>query len=353
MIELNRRDVLHYRMHRHGLPRTDPRAAILELGVQHSGASVDQALAARGLRRPDDVTLAWSYRGAPHLHRNADLAAVAAALLPSSEDDARARLSWSGPQVRRCGMPATQAIATVTEVLREVVTAPMSKGAVSAAVTKRIPRGLGYECRGCRAFHVYDQLLRVAALPAGVRLEAVARGTIVAPIPGFTPPTSADPRCAVRAYLRFLGPATQREVADFLAADDADVRRWWPANLVECTVDGRTTWLAEPPEFPPEQVPVVRLLPPFDPYLQARDRALLVPDATAHKRLWRILSNPGALLVDGEILGTWRAKAPKHALEVTVEAFTELPEPVRAEIETEAEMLAGLRGKTAVALAIH
>lgn len=90
---------------------------------------------------------------------------------------------------------------------------------------------------------------------------------------------------------------------------------------------------------------LVRLLPPSDPYLQARDRALLVPDRDRQKALWRAISNPGAVLADGEIAGTWRARmAGRARLEVTVAGFGALSAAARAAVEDEAARVAAARG---------
>ena len=51
-----------------------------------------------------------------------------------------------------------------------------------------------------------------------------------------------------------------------------------------------------------------RLLPSGDAYflLDGAERELLVPRADQRDRLWTPRVWPGALLVDGEIRGTWR-----------------------------------------------
>jgi hypothetical protein len=95
---------------------------------------------------------------------------------------------------------------------------------------------------------------------------------------------------------------------------------------------------AEPP-------PGVRLLPPGDPFLQARDREVLVPEKSHQSQLWRMLGNPGALLVDGMIAGTWRARqAGRGRLELTVTPFASAGARVRRDLEAEAQTVAAARG---------
>ena len=50
-----------------------------------------------------------------------------------------------------------------------------------------------------------------------------------------------------------------------------------------------------------------RLLPSGDAYflLQGADRELLVPDADKRSTLWTPRVWPGAVLVEGEVVGTW------------------------------------------------
>lgn len=87
-----------------------------------------------------------------------------------------------------------------------------------------------------------------------------------------------------------------------------------------------------------------RLLPVQDPYLQQRDRATLLPDASARKKLWQPVRGPGGVLSDGEIVGVWRARTRKARLEFAVEPFARLSRGVHQEIEAESERVALVRG---------
>jgi hypothetical protein len=170
-------------------------------------------------------------------------------------------------------------------------------------------------------------------------------------------PDGPDPEAVAGlalGYLRLLGPAGVGDFAGYLDARRADVATAWPdERLVEVTVAGRKAWLpedrvdalADPPD--PD---IVRLLGPFDPYLQARDRDLIVPDKAVQKTLWPVLGRPGALFVDGEIAGTWRTKATGGKLTITVDAFGPLRPSVWMQVDAEAERVAEVRGAKDVTL---
>jgi hypothetical protein len=81
----------------------------------------------------------------------------------------------------------------------------------------------------------------------------------------------------------------------------------------------------------------VRLLPSGDAYflLDRAERELLVPSADKRQRLWTPRVWPGALLVDGEIRGTWRRA--QHT--VRIETWSRLAPDRRAAIEAEAASL--------------
>ncbi|MGH3632082.1 MAG: DNA glycosylase AlkZ-like family protein [Sciscionella sp.] len=355
-MKVSREQVLAYRIGQQGLHRSasSPRElGLLDLGVQDTAnATARLALAAR-LSRPadtlDGLTLIWSYRGAPHLHHTDDVPGLAQALWPVSEIDALAKMAWQRSGFHSTGMTAVEAISLVAGVFRDKVTASTSKGAASAALTRAIPDGLSYWCRGCKSTHILEQLMRLAALPAGIALRTDQYPTTLTPIkhwPGI-PSQQYGLGRVISNYLRFLGPGTLKEVASFLSSTAKELLPHWPSDLSEVDLDGKKAYFpadAVPALREPREPPRVRLLPALDPYLQARDRERLVPDRAARKQLWRILGNPGALLAEGEIAGTWRMKSLKTRLELTVTPFALLPATIERAVNAEAETIATVRG---------
>lgn len=83
--------------------------------------------------------------------------------------------------------------------------------------------------------------------------------------------------------------------------------------------------------------PGVRLLPSGDAFslLHGADREVLVPDAALRERLWTPRVWPGALLLAGEVTGTWRRS--DHVMEI--EPWRRLTGAERAAVEAEASTL--------------
>lgn len=368
-MNVSREQVIAYRVAAQGLHRegrSAGRLAVLDIGVQDASPelarlSFDARLAGPvppgGVGPGEPLALVWSLRGAPYVHRRADLDAVAGALYPLSEADATGKLNETGPSVARAGITALEQFDTAVGAMRAVVTKPMGKGAASTAVTKRIPAVMGRNCRACKAVHISDSAMRPASLAAGLELQPGTAPPVLQRRPGARVADHVDVRALERlilAYLRLLGPATPGDVAGYLDARRADIEQVWPAKkLVEIDVDGRAAWLPADRVDElrsPREPELVRLLGAFDPYLQARDRSLIVPDKALYKVLWPVLGRPGALFVDGEVAGTWRPRAAGKKLTLNVEAFAPLPPAVWTAVEAEAERVAAVRGVPAVAV---
>ena len=360
VLSVPRERVLAFRASATGLHRDAGQAAdlrVMDLGVQDTPpGSARLALAARGL--PDepgpDLVLAWSVRGAPHLHRPADLPRLARALWPTSDADATARIA-SGAIKEGAGL-GLGAFAAATSAVHDVVTRPMPKGETSTAVSVRVPTSLTHDCVPCAARHIAGGLFQQVVLPAGVALRREGRSLLLEPVEDWPLPVppEPDPSAAaqlVRDHLRLLGPGTPKEAAGFLGTSGTEIRRAWPDGLVEVDVDGRRAWVPEDTveelrDAPP--APDVRLLPTGDPFLQARDRDLLVPERARQKALWTAIASPGAVLVNGEVAGTWRVKAQRRRVAVTVTPFAPMTSAARARLQDEAGLVARARGAEGV-----
>jgi Winged helix DNA-binding domain len=325
--------------------------AVLDLGVQeYTPDSMRVALAARTSADPSDdrLIMVWAARGAPHLHRRKDLRRLMTALWPVSDADASARITSA--QIRegmKLGIAAFTATATA---FREVVTSSMPRGEASRLISARVPRELTYDCRTCKARHIAGNVWQHSGLAGAVEVESRGKDASLGPIRNLPGPPEQNEGVdrLITTYLRLLGPATPAEVAKYLGSTSAEIRKVWPDGLAEVSVDGRKAWLpvdsvADLRAARP--VPGVRLLPPMDALLQARDRDLLVPDKDQQKEVWRTLGNPGVLLVDGDIAGVWRAKmAGGKRVDLTVTPFRSLPAKTRKALEAEAAEVARARG---------
>ena len=48
---------------------------------------------------------------------------------------------------------------------------------------------------------------------------------------------------------------------------------------------------------------------------------ILQPEKSFHRRIWRTVANPGAILYRGEIIGIWNAKKQKNRLDFVIELW--------------------------------
>lgn len=351
-VKVTRAEVLRYRVHAQELDREGEcdDAQILDLGAQDTGpGGARWALEIRGYR-PDDADLfwAWTFRGAPHAYRRAEVAGVAAATAPWNDADAAKRIFDAARPLREAGIPVTEALAVVAAEMRDLARRPIVKGDLSRGLSERLDEPYLRYCRPCDAVHTYEQPFRLAALQAGLELEPGTSPPVLRRIPGWSgPATTVPPHLdPVRAVLRLLGPADPRLVAGYLDSPVREVAARWPEDVVEVEIDGRrlhalagdVAALADPPAGD-----VLRLLGPFDLFLQGRDRELVVPDGAARKDLWRTLGRPGGVLADHEVVGSWRPRSSGTKLRIAVTMWG--GDRVPRDLGKQAERLAAFRGQ--------
>jgi hypothetical protein len=139
-------------------------------------------------------------------------------------------------------------------------------------------------------------------------------------------PTTAD------GFARWAGISRRSAAAAFAALEGSLLPVRSPLGDELLLVDD------EPAMRAPETVPApARLLPSGDAYflLGGAERNLLLPREDQRRRLWTSRVWPGALLVGGEIRGTWRRA--QHT--VRIDAWSRLSRRTREAIEAEAGAL--------------
>ncbi len=380
-VEVDRRAVLRFRFRRQQLDAdagSFPDAAamaVLDYGVQDTGPDgAAWALLVRGARTSvlDDIVIAWTLRGAPHAYRRSDVSAVAVATAPFSESDAARRIFDAAKPLKAAGIPALDALRTIAGHLRQIVEQPTVKGDASARLSELVEAPYLRFCRACNATHVYENTFRLPALQAGLELEPGSSPPVLRRIPGVRPAMyrrlggEADARFhVIRNYLRFYGPARIRDAAQFLDAPAKTVEEHWPDDVAEVRLaDAPSTPRSQPrfvlaEDLAPltgtgvESGPQLRLLGPYDPYLQLRDRDVLVLDGAQRKALWPVLGRPGAIVDGGEVVGLWRPRATGKRLRIAIDPWKEIPAQQRRRVEEQAERLARHRGLTLAGVHEH
>jgi len=373
-MSVTRRQVLRYRVHAQQLDRDEDAArspddaAILDLGVQDTGPDgALWALAVRGVPVrahdwPSELALAWTVRGAPHAYRRTDLRDVEKALRPFSEADAAKRVLTASAPLKAAGIPVLDALAEVSRTMRSVVRRPTVKGTLSTRMTAQMSEPYLRWCPGCGATHLYEMTFRLAALHAGLELEPDTSPPVLRRIPEWPSRqvgaltragTDDDGQVDVlRSLLHLLGPLTPKQAVGYLDSTLRDVTARWPQDAVEVEVEGATAGILAADRDALEHATgddsTVRLLGPYDLYLQGRDRELLVPEKAHHVALWPSIGRPGAVLVGGEVVGTWRPRASGSRLALELDPWVPWSAATTAAVAAQHERLATFRGMTAV-----
>ena len=189
-------------------------------------------------------------------------------------------------------------------------------------LAQRLREHLGQEARP------YDAVGRELGVKPNTLRYATTTGTVLIRWEGARRPLirsvaapELDPREArlelARRYLHVFGPGTAEGFAVWAGvrgpAANAAFQMLGPSLTAVQTPVGEG-WIlnADEPEFRRPAEPNggggVRLLPSGDTLflLQGRDRELLVPDPARRGELWTSRVWPGAVLLGGEVRGTWR-----------------------------------------------
>ena len=150
-----------------------------------------------------------------------------------------------------------------------------------------------------------------------------------------------------RRYLTGYGPARAEDLAAWSGLSLRQARRGLQSiesELLRIDLNGSQAWMSKSQEILIDKClaasRIVRLLPAYDPYLVGYRSRDLIVDPRYAKRV-----HPGGgvirptIIVEGRIVGTWRAVCSRTKMAITVESFKELDDEIWKAIQDEARDL--------------
>jgi Winged helix DNA-binding domain len=272
--------------------------------------------------------------------------------------------TWEDPSLVQLWGPRYSAYVVAARDLAVFSLGRLPNGAVARKKAEDIADQLGTLLGGTRdsygeaghALGVDPNRFRYAA-PTGrvlIRWDGARAPTV-----WTVPAPEVDPREArlelARRYLHVFGPTAPEAFAEWAGIGAGHGSAAFEAlrrSLVPVRTPIGDAWILsrDEPTFraaPGPEAPA-RLLPSGDSYflLQGADRELLVVDADRRRQLWTPRVWPGALVVEGELAGTWRRTQGTLA----IQAWRRLSRTARHAVEAEAGSLPlpGLRGRIVV-----
>jgi hypothetical protein len=309
-----------------GVQAQDASAARLAVRVRTPGAALRASDVERARTEARTIVRTWVMRGTLHLLSAADLSWIRPLLGPHF---VRGRAS----RYAQLGLDA-DTYSRGLSILRAVLAG--GRNATRAELADALASdGLRIEGQGL------PHLVGRAALEGvvvygpdkGGEQTFVLADDWLGPAPALAR-ESALAKLAAR-YLHAFGPARVEDFASWSGLPMREAREGWRLavaderlDLSEVEVGGRPHWLPRsrlPWLDDPPRLPIVSLLPAFDTYLlgyQGRELAL-APDYVDRFTVGGGIISP-AVLVDGRVVGAWRAKRRSKQIEVAIETYEEL-----------------------------
>ena len=349
-----------------GMQNTPPGA--WEAALHNRVPACDRARMDRLLYEDRSLVQAWSFRGAPVVFPAAESDAFLSALIPQG-DEPWIYTMGIGLALDALGMEFDEVLALLERVMpklddKVVVSKTALDQTLADWIEPLLPAGKREPWRAPSMYGSPDKQTVGGAAVSFLLRPCSFKGLVVfgareGASPTFTSyrtwlgrelePGKDAPKKLVRKFLHCYGPSTADRFASWLGCSGTQARRLWKAVFDEMepvACDGKRAYvLAADRErlFAPE--PLERellLLSAHDPYLDQRDRAVLQADKTLQRRIWRTVANPGAVVLRGEVVGTWAGKKKSAGLEVKANLWTDAVD-VR-ELRGLAEDYAAFRG---------
>jgi hypothetical protein len=353
-----------------GIQNSPPGSALVALHARVRNLTQEQVTDA--LAKEKSLLQTWCMRGSPFYFPASDAPVFTTGVLPTTEQAMRHFVPGVERALDKLGMSLVETVELTGAEIGDVLSGGrLAINRLGAEIATRLARRLPKRQRDIwedEGPYAPGQPLGEGVVHFCVRILALQRVVCFAPRAGNTAPfvlvdewlghpiPDIAPELAraelLRRYLRCYGPSTRGDFAAWAGIHARDTDPWW--SLVEDELTqvefGGTSWILTEDLDALRSAPMpkgVRLLPPHDPYTQMRDRETIV-DKKYHREVWKTVGDPGTVLADGKITGTWRPRKNGRKLTITIKTFGSLPDRDRKSLHGEAEQIAPLRGASSV-----
>lgn len=155
-------------------------------------------------------------------------------------------------------------------------------------------------------------------------------------------------KALTRKFLHCYGPSTKAYFMDWLGCSPEQAKRLWNSiadEMIPVTVGGKICYLLSDDQIALQsfEATSLLLLGAHDPYLDIRDRSLILEHQPLHKTVWKTVANPGVVLKCGQIAGIWKTKTAAGKLEISIQLFEPLSGSEKKELKSLAEEYAAFR----------
>lgn len=352
-----------------GIQNTPPGSVLLSVHARVEGIEADSL---DSLVEDRSLLQTWSMRGAPYYVPTADAGVFTTGVLPTTEEASRHFVLGVEHSLDRLGVTLSEVTDLVAETTRAVLRGrELAINELGVEVAKKAATSLSSDQREVwtsEGPHAPGQPIGEAVVHFCMRLLALRGIVCFATRSGNKSPfvlvddwvghplRDVEPAAAraelLRRYLRTYGPSTRSDFARWLGVRTGDTDPWWDSlddELIEVDYGGARWMLASELEvLRSAAMPSgIRMLPPRDPYTQLRDRDTIV-EKKYQRDVWKTVGDPGTVLVDGEIAGTWRPRKNGRKLHIEFSTFADLTSDLRDALTIEARAIGSLRGVSTV-----
>ncbi len=311
--------------------------ALWALGVrmrEATEAAVERAIAEK------TVVRTWPMRGTLHFVSPADIRWMLPLLTPRVISGSRARhrqLGLDEATFERSGEVFASALRGGKQLTRDAMYQTLEEAGISTA--------------GQRGIHILSRLAQGGLLCFAPRQ---GKQQTFALLEEWVPPARTLEREEAlgelaRRYFTSHGPATVHDFTWWAGLTVADARLGIDlagSHLERLEAEGKAYWLAPLVPLAPIKPapPATYLLPPFDEYTVAyKDRSAVLQRAEG-----KIFSINGifypTVVIDGQVVGTWKRAFQKGSVVITLEPFASLTKKERQSIAAAAERYAAFLG---------